>query len=371
MPGLNLLIKPASSLCNLRCGYCFYADVAEKRAVPCYGKMSLATLEATVKRAFEYAEGYVSFAFQGGEPSLVGLDFYRELLALQARYNSKGIRVLNSIQTNGTLMNEEWATFLAQNRFLVGLSLDGTREAHDSLRVDGNGGGTYNRVIQCAEMFTRHGVEFNILCVVNRYVARYPRRVYEALKKYRYVQFIPCLEELSGEERPFSLSAKRYGDFLVGVFDRYYADFMAGNYVSIRNFDNYVQMRMGLSPESCAMMGHCSCNPTVEGDGSVYPCDFYVLDAHRLGNVHTDSFEEMIRGEVAAQFTAHSATTDGACLTCPYFALCRGGCRREREPLSDGKNRFCSAYRAFFTHALPKITEMAQILLRNQHQRRG
>ena len=370
MPGLSLLIKPASSLCNLRCGYCFYADVAENREIPCYGKMDAATLEATVKRAFEYAEGYISFAFQGGEPTLAGLDFYRELIALQKKYNEKKIRVLNSIQTNGTLLDREWAVFLRDNRFLVGLSLDGTREAHDALRVDANGCGTYGRVTECAELLTRYGVEFNVLCVVNRYVSRYPRRVYEALKKYRYLQFIPCLDELSGKERPYSLSAKRYGEFLCGVFDLYYADFMAGQAVSVRSFDNYVQMRMGYPPEGCAQVGHCSCSLTVEGDGSVYPCDFYVLDEHRLGNVHTHGIKELLTCEAAERFTARSATEAAECRTCPYFALCRGGCRREREPHIRGENRFCGAYRAFFAHALPKITEMAQILLSERNQRR-
>ena len=362
MPGLNLLIKPASSLCNLKCKYCFYADVAESRAVPCYGKMSEETLEAVVKRAFEYTDRYVSFAFQGGEPTLVGLDFYKRLLALEATYNEKKIPVLYSIQTNGLLLDEEWAEFLSKNRFLVGLSLDGTREAHDSLRVDAEGNGTYDRVTQCADLLARHGVEFNILCVVNRYVARYPRRVYENLRKYGYLQFIPCLDGLLGEKAPFSLSADRYGSFLCGLFDCYYDDLVAGNFISIRNFDNYVQMCAGYPPESCALTGRCSCSPTIEGNGDVFPCDFYVLDEYRLGNVHTHTLEEMIRGEVAHRFIGGSESSAESCRTCPYYSLCRGGCRREREPSVQERTRFCQSYRTFFAHAMPRLKELAWYL---------
>ncbi|MBQ9121446.1 MAG: SPASM domain-containing protein, partial [Clostridia bacterium] len=284
-------------------------------------------------------------------------------------YNTRGIRISNSIQTNGILLEENWAEFLAENRFLVGLSLDGTREAHDSLRVDGDGGGTYDSVVRCAELLAQRGVEFNILCVVNRFVARYPRKVYQALKKYGYIQFIPCFDGLSGEKKPFSLTPERYGEFLCGVFDRYYEDFTDGNYVSIRNFDNYVQMRMGMPPESCAMMGRCACLPTVEGDGSVFPCDFYVLDEYRLGNVHTHSFDEMIRSEAAQRFTENSSAASEECRVCPYFALCRGGCRRERAPNPRGRSSLCKAYKLFFSQCLARMDEMARILINDLHER--
>lgn len=365
MHGLNLMIKPASSLCNLRCEYCFYSDVAENRSVPCYGKMSIDTLEAIVRQAFSYADGYVSFAFQGGEPTLMGLDFYRELIRLQKQYNKKNLRVFHSLQTNGILIDHAWAEFLAENRFLVGLSLDGTREAHDTMRRDGNGAATYDRVIKAAECLSRHGVEFNILCVVNRYTARHPRKIYQALKKYGYIQFIPCLDGFSGEKAPFSLSAERYGAFLCGVFDGYYEDFVRGEYVSVRGFDNYVQMCMGLPPESCAMTGRCSCSPVIEGDGSVYPCDFYVLDDYRLGNVHTHGFAEMLAGDTALRFVTESLDTAAECTSCPYAALCRGGCRRERDAKTK-KSRFCTAYRTFFAYAMPRLTEMAEILRKEQ-----
>lgn len=282
MPPVNLLIKPASSMCNMRCKYCFYADVSKNWKTEFYGMMNEDTLEILVKRVFEYATGYAGFAFQGGEPTLAGFGFYRNLIALQERYNTRKIPVYNSIQTNGFGLNEEWAKFFADHHFLVGLSMDGIKEAHDALRLDAQGSGTYEAVAKSAALLERFGVPFNILCVVNHFVARHPQKVYQNLKKYRYLQFIPCLDSFEGEKENYSLSSSRYGEFLKATFDLYYRDFLSGNYVSVRNFDNYIRMLQGYPPESCGMNGICSCQFVVEGDGSVFPCDFYVLDRWKL-----------------------------------------------------------------------------------------
>ncbi|MBQ5770889.1 MAG: radical SAM protein, partial [Clostridia bacterium] len=173
MPPISLLIKPASGACQYRCKYCFYADVMNNREISNYGNMTFETLETLVKRAMNYAEGSVSFAFQGGEPTLAGLDFYKELIRLEKKYN-RGLQVFNSIQTNGGLIDDEWAKFLSENRFLVGLSLDGTKELHDKYRKNAMGEGTYERTLKTAELFQKHGVEFNILCVVNDDIASHP-----------------------------------------------------------------------------------------------------------------------------------------------------------------------------------------------------
>lgn len=369
MPPIRVMIKPVSSLCNLRCRYCFYADVAEHREIRSYGVMEEETLEAIVRAAFDGASGSAGFVFQGGEPMLAGLDFYRTLLSLQKKYNTRKIRVENSIQTNGTLLTAEWAEFFAQNGFLVGLSIDGTREAHDALRVDGEGNGTYGRAVRAAELLKAAGAAFNVLCVVNNFVARYPQRVYQALKPYRYLQFIPCLDGLGGERKPFSLTEERYAAFLMQTFDLYYADYMRGDYVSIRNFDNYIQMLRGMPPESCAMSGVCSCSFVVESDGSVYPCDFYVLDAWRLGNVRSGGFREMQTSATATAFTEGSRALPEECRTCPVFFLCRGGCRREREPGGGGepggrpgRYRHCRSQQVFLSHCLTKMRQMAETL---------
>ena len=363
MPPLNILIKPASSLCNMRCEYCFYKDVSESRERRSMGMMSLDTLEEVVRRAFEYATDFVGFAFQGGEPTLAGLDFYRELMALERKYNTKNIKVSNAIQTNGYVIDDEWARFFAKNGFLVGLSMDGTKEAHDSLRVDAAGKGTFDRVVRAADILQKNGAEFNILCVVNNFVARYPKKVYDQLKKYKYIQFIACLDPLEGEKTRFSLSEERYASFLRQTFTLYYEDFMRGNYVSIRNFDNYVSILLGRRPESCAMNGFCTCYCVIEGDGSVYPCDFYVLDEWRLGNVREQSFGEMISSPLAREFVERSLFVRDECKNCRYYKLCRGGCRREREPFSEGipsLNRRCAAYKSLFDTCLDPMLDMAR-----------
>lgn len=363
MRSISLLIKPASSLCNMRCKYCFYADVSNIRDVSSYGIMQEDTLENMVKKAFEYADGIASFAFQGGEPTVAGLDFFKKFIEIQKKYNKKHIRVQNSIQTNGYAINEEWAKFFRDNNFLVGLSMDGTRDIHNSLRVDAENKGTYDKVVKTAQLFDKYKVEYNILCVVNNFTARHPKQVYDNLKKYKFLQFIPCLDDFSGEKDIFSLTSRRYGDFLNVVFDEYYKDFMSGNYVSVRNFDNYIQMIKGRRPESCAMNGFCSCYFVVEGDGSVFPCDFYVLDEWKMGNVNNDEFEDMIKTDTAKRFIDVSIPRDEKCTSCKYFPLCRGGCRRDREPMKDGKmslNRLCESYMMFFEHSLNKMYDIAR-----------
>lgn len=363
MPSLNLLIKPASSLCNMRCKYCFYGDVAEMRSFTSFGMMSKDTLEMLVKRAFEYADGQVGFAFQGGEPTLAGIGFYRDLIDLQKQYNVKNIPVSNSIQTNGYLIDDEWAEFFAKNAFLVGLSLDGTKEAHDSIRIDAAGKGTFDRVSRAATILQKHHVEFNTLCVVNNFVARYPKKVYENLKKYRYIQFVACLDPFEGEKQLYSLKEDRYASFLKQTFDLYYRDFLNGSYVSVRNFDNYINILLRRPPENCAMSGFCTCYGVVEGDGSVYPCDFYVLDQWRLGNIHNESLAEMLSNDQAKRFVESSLQVSESCRNCRYYPLCRGGCRRDREPFEDGVpqlNRHCRAYKEFFDYSIDRMLEMAK-----------
>lgn len=372
MPPFNLLIKPASSLCNMRCSYCFYTDVAQNRTVPSYGIMATSTLELVVKKAFDYAENSCHFIFQGGEPTLAGLDFFVKLMELEQQYNHKGVVVTNAIQTNGYCLDETWAAFFAENKFLVGLSMDGTAELHDQYRRDSNGSGTARRVLRAARLLKEHNAEFNILCVVNQSVARHGKQVYQFFKKngFRYLQFIPCLDGFDGQHQSFSLTAQRYADFLKTTFDLYYQDYKRGEYVSIRLFDNYVTRLMGYPPEHCGLAGSCSCNCVIEGDGSVYPCDFYVLDEYRLGTIQTDSFEDMIHSEAAVRFMQQSRYVDEKCRSCKWLNLCRGGCRRDREPFIDDKpslNRFCMAYQQWFAYAYDRMCEMAFI----ERRRRG
>lgn len=361
MPPLTMLIKPASSLCNMRCQYCFYADVAANRAVPSYGLMDLDTLELTIRRALEFAEGHCTFAFQGGEPTLAGLAFFHEAVALQAKHNARHIPIYNTIQTNGLAITDEWADFFREHKFLVGLSLDGDASIHNDLRPDAAGKGTYNRVVQAATCLARHHVAYNILCVVTKPVALHGTRVYGQLKRHRHLQFIPCIDDFHGTG-PLSLTPDIYLRFLKATFDAYYHDFMQGQYVSIRTFDNYVRLLLGHPPESCAMNGQCACTPVVESNGGVFPCDFYVLDAWYLGNLRDEPLNVVLTSPRAQDFVASSLKPDPQCIRCEWYGLCRGGCRRDREiPGADGlgRNRFCDAYKAFFPYSIDRLRLMA------------
>lgn len=369
MPPVNLLIKPASSNCNLRCDYCFYHSLAENRAMKSYGIMSFDVLETLVKRAYEHAEHYCCFAFQGGEPTLAGLDFFRQFAKLQKELKPIGLRVQNAIQTNGMVIDDEWAAYFAENDFLVGLSLDGPKDLHDHYRRNPQGRGTFSRVMRAAQIMEKHKVAFNILAVVNDLTIRHPRRIYNFFRRqgFRYLQFIPCLEPLGPENLPFAIKAADYGDFLVELFDLWYRDLFTDDPTSIRYFDNLVQMAMGYPPECCSMMGRCQPQCVLEADGGVYPCDFYVIDEWYMGNIQEMSLEELKASPAARRFVEVSIRLPEKCRDCEYFALCRGGCRRQREPLSSDEPRLdymCPAYLKLFEHAAERIYEVAAMVRR-------
>jgi len=377
---LGLMIKPVSGSCQLRCRYCFYENVTESRAIRNYGAMSLATLETLVSRAISETDEELSFFFQGGEPTLAGPDFYRALIDLQKRYKRElgkdRLVVRYALQTNGIALDDEWCVFLAKHHFLVGLSLDGDKAVHDANRVDAAGRGTYDRVRKAARLLDRHGVEYNLLCVVTREMARHGRRIYRELVRegFRYLQFIPCIEDFGAAPgaSPHALTVERYGRFLCDLFDEWYRDLQEGRYTSVRHFDNWVHMLQGLPPETCSMSGQCVCYGVVEADGGVYPCDFYVLDEWRLGSVLESSFAELLSGETARRFVEASKPIAARCRDCRHLALCRGGCRRDREPLADptegSLNRYCEAYLAFFDDADDRLRDVARRTAQGGHR---
>ena len=369
MPPLSLLIKPASSNCNLRCRHCFYHSLAENRQIGSFGIMSLETLELLVKKALEYAEYSCTFAFQGGEPSLAGLDFFKKLIEYQKTYNIKKISINNALQTNGMIINEEWAKFLADNKFLVGISLDGTGDIHDINRLDTRNKGSFIKVMNTIDVFNRYKVEYNILCVVNSFVARHINKIYSFFKKnnFNFLQFIPCLDPLN--EKPggyeYSLTPDRYAYFLKTLFDEWYNDVIKGNMISIRYFDNLVGMVMGYPPEVCGMSGQCQCYFVMEADGSTYPCDFYVIDKWRLGNIKETGFDELKNSGMGQRFVEVSKHVDTKCMECRWFNLCRGGCRRTREPFEDNKpvlNYYCRSYMEFFNYAAERLYRVADLI---------
>lgn len=370
MPSLSLLIKPSSGGCNVRCKYCFYHDEQLNRETFSYGFMSEETLEVLIQKALEYATVHCSFGFQGGEPTLRGLDFFRRAVELQKKYNIHHAEIANAIQTNGLLIDNEWASFLHENHFLVGLSLDGAKDIHDQNRLDAEGKGTFNRVLQAAQKLSAHKVDFNLLTVVTNSTADSIGRIYHFFRRsgLLYQQYIPCLDPL-GEVRgssPYSLTPEKYAKFLKTLFDLWYRDVTEGRFIYIRYFENLVAMLLGRRPESCGLGGQCAIQNVVEADGSVYPCDFYCLDQWRLGNIREQGFQALKSCETAQRFLQEGCSGREECKNCAFLPLCRGGCRRDREPLGAGGNYFCSAYQEFFSYALPRLQRIAQAIRREE-----
>lgn len=371
MRSVNLLIKPASSLCNLRCRYCFYADEAQKRRDADMGLMSRPTAERLIRDTYEAAEpgGAVSFAFQGGEPTAAGLDFFRHFVSTARREKPDRVSISFSIQTNGTLLDEAWAAFLHDEGFLTGLSIDGFSEAHDMHRVDARGRGTWGQVLRAQRLLDRYRVEYNALCVVTGRLARSPEQAYRSLKKlgFRYIQFIACLDPI-GEprgSRPWSLTPEAYGSFLCRVFDLWYADWAKGDYHSVRLFDDYVHILLGDGATTCATCGQCRAYFVVEGDGSVYPCDFFCLDRWKLGVIGRDSLKALADSPQARAFLAWGAEKPAECAACRYAGVCRGGCKNDWYTDETGPhNYYCPSIRALLDHAMPRLMEIARAEVR-------
>ena len=367
MKNINFLIKPASSLCNMRCRYCFYSDEAALRNKQKTSKMTLQTAELLIQKAFSAAEpsSQVSFSFQGGEPTLAGLDFFRFFVRKVQELCPPNVEVHYAFQSNGLLIDEEWARFFTEHHFLVGISLDASKEFHDSARIDSCGKGTWNRVTASLRTLQKYEAEVNLLCVVNRQIARHPQKVYSSLRKFGipYLQFIACLDPLEGKrgKELWSLTPKDYGAFLCGLFDAYYQDWASGNYTSVRLFDDYVQMAMGFPPGSCAACGNCGAYFVVEGDGTVYPCDFFCLDEWNMGNLCQQNLSDLASGQTARRFLQYGKEKPAACSSCRWYPLCRGGCKRDWTRESGRlENYFCPAFQRFFSYAESRILEIAR-----------
>ena len=365
MPPVNIMIKPVSSACNMRCGYCFYADVAARREQADYGAMDQETMRELVRKVFLYADGSVAFSFQGGEPTLAGLPFYRAFIGAVRQYNSRSLPVTYALQTNGYAIDDGLLDFFAQQGFLLGVSLDGTRAAHDGCRKDRAGNGTYDRVRENIARIRARGIAYNILCVVTASLAAQGKACWDSLKEHQYLQFIPCIDDFSGTPGAYSLSAEAYGRFLIETFGCYEKAYYSGHPVSERRFDNYIGILLGRQPEACGMNGVCGQYFVAEADGGIYPCDFYVLDRWRMGNIHESSLRRMVGSEAALEFRRSSLAFRDACAHCPWAFLCRGGCRRDRES-TDRKNRFCKSYTLFFDACYDRMQRLAEAVAKRQ-----
>ncbi len=371
MPALNVLMKPASSLCNMSCDYCFYCDEAEKRTQKSYGFMSEQTLKNIIRKTILRAEGAISYAYQGGEPTLRGLDFFKKAVAFQKQYNKHHIQVYNAFQTNGYLIDEEWCSFFKENHFLIGLSVDGTPEIHNRLRHDRkNGGATFARILQSAELMDQYKVDYNILTVITSEIAKRIADVYTFYKEkgWYYQQYIACIDPLDEEHGkvPHALTPELYGQFLIELFYLWIRDLKEGKQPYIRQFENWVGASAGYIAESCEQRGVCSIQNVVEADGSVYPCDFYMLDEYCLGNFNENKLDEIDARRKEIGFIERSQRIADACSQCRFYRLCRGGCQRNRDfnPVTRTyENYFCKAYKLFFSECYAEIEKLGRRLL--------
>jgi uncharacterized protein len=369
----SILLKPSGPDCNLDCTYCFYLEKSELFPETKIHRMSLKVLEEVIKQVMDQKNISVSFAWQGGEPTLMGLPFFKKAVEYQARYGI-GKRVGNGLQTNGILINREWAGFLSDYNFLVGLSLDGPKHIHDHYRLKKNGNGSWQKVYDAAKILLSEGVDTNALIVVNDYSYNFPEEIYHFHKELglKFMQFIPCVET-DAENRniaaPFSVTAEKYGIFLIKLFDLWFADIENGvESTSVRYFDSVFHNYVGLSAPDCTLSEVCGSYLVIEHNGNVYSCDFFVQDEWKLGNVATGRMAEMLNSERQEEFGNLKANLPEECKTCEWLKKCWGGCTKDRmmDPGDKGSNHFCLSYKMFFEHADEKMTELANQWKKNQ-----
>jgi uncharacterized protein len=374
----HLLAKPIGPRCNLDCSYCFYLKKTALYPATHSFRMSDAVLEAFIKSYLESQDtAEVMFAWQGGEPTLLGIDFFRQARALQERY-AGGRRVSNSIQTNGTLLDDDWGRFLHDEQFLVGLSLDGPREIHDHHRQDRHQAGTFDRVMAGLRTLQRHAVEYNLLTVISAHNARDPRALYRFLKSTgaHHLQFIPLVERAVSDPEDVtsvpdchqatsaSVSARAWGDFLCGVFDEWVQRDVGR--VFVQAFDGALASWVGQPAPLCVHAEECGRALAIEHNGDVYACDHYVYSSHRRGNVLQTPLSELVDAPDQVAFGRDkSRTLSPTCLACRWRFACQGGCPKHRFAAdADGHplNHLCAGYRQFFSHVDGPMREMAGLL---------
>ncbi len=371
-PLRSILIKPAGPDCNLHCVYCFYLQKADLFPTASR-RMTEEILRETIRQMMYTGEPQLNFGWQGGEPTLMGLKFFETALQLQMRYGRAGQTVGNGLQTNGLLIDGNWAAFLREGRFLVGLSLDGPAHVHDHYRRFRSGKPSWEQVIKARDLLLNAGVDVNALIVVNDYSVRFAREIYQFHKKngIQYMQFIPCIEPSTEDVKkpaPYAVPAEAYGQFLCELFDLWRGDFRYGiPRTSIRWFDSLFYTYVGLPAPECTLLPECGQYLVVEHNGDVFACDFYVEPEWRLGNVLQDQLPALLNSEVQRRFGKYKADLPHECRECCFLPHCYGGCPRERRFHPQGLNYFCSAWKQFFTYAEPHFQRLAEKWKQEQH----
>ena len=381
---LYVMLKPAGSLCNLACDYCYYLEKSKLYPQAPQQIMSDELLERFVR---EYIEAQtmpsVLFTWHGGETLMRPLSFYRKALELQRKY-AGGRTIENCIQTNGTLLTDEWCRFFRENHWLVGISIDGPQEFHDEYRRNRQGRPSFVKVMQGIRLLQKHGVEWNAMAVVNDFNADYPREFYHFFKQIgcRYLQFAPIVERIlphadgrhlaaADEEEgarlaDFSVSPRQWGTFLCTLFDEWVKEDVGTVFIQL--FDSTLANWVGQEPGVCTLAKTCGHAGVMEFNGDVYACDHFVFPEYRLGNIRTQSLVEMMYGERQARFgQAKRDALPRQCRECAYLFACNGECPKNRflrtadgEP---GLNYLCEGYRMFFAHVAPYMDFMKRELL--------
>jgi len=362
----SVLVKPAGPDCNLACTYCFYSGKSSLFPGSKKHRMSEDVLTEMIRQAMTQAGDEVGIAWQGGEPTLMGLPFFQKAVDLICRFG-RNQTVGNGLQTNGLLIDKDWARFLRQYNFLVGLSIDGPEQVHDHYRLMKDGGNTWSTVMDRAKLMLDQGVSVNALSVVTDYSAGFPEEIYRFYKGMglNYMQFIPCIEidPLNpGRLLPLSVSAEKFGSFLCALFDLWISDFVNGaQTTSIRFFDSIFYRYVGLTPPECTLLEECGNYLVIEHNGDVYSCDFFVEPQWKLGNLKKGLLQDMLNSERQNVFGAMKNRLPNECSVCKWLNHCRGGCIKDRAryPQRNGVSYLCDAYKIFFEHADPRLTELA------------
>ncbi|MDP6455615.1 MAG: anaerobic sulfatase maturase [SAR202 cluster bacterium] len=369
----SVLIKPTSSRCNLDCSYCFYLAKAAMYPWGDHPTLSLDTFDKFLSQYVPMSAPYLTFMWQGGEPTMMGLPFFQDAYRLQKEHARRVNPVLtppvtNSIQTNGTLLNDDWAKFFKESDFLVGISLDGPPDMHDQFRRDRTARPTFDRVMNGIEVLRKHDVPFNILCVVNRVNVEQPRELFAWLvaQEFTDIQFIPCVEPAEGAHSAEegitdeSITPEQFGEFLCQVFDAWVETGIAN--VRLRWYDNIIQRLWGFPSEMCTMSPACG-YLVLEHNGDCYPCDFFVQDDQLLGNIHNTPLREMVGGRSFIEFGQTKAKLHDECARCPWLSLCYGECPRYRITASGSAEHtlpyFCESYKRMFSEKYPELERLS------------
>jgi len=375
MKHFSLLIKPASADCNLRCNYCFYLDHASLYPQDKVHRMSEETLETMIRSFMSVPLPNYSFGWQGGEPTLMGLPFFKKAVALQKQYGRPGSVVSNGLQTNATLITDEMAEFLGEYKFLLGVSLDGPREIHDHYRRDAANEGSFDRILKTIDRLNTYSVDFNTLILVNDQNVTKAREVYEFHRDIGsyYQQYIPCVEfDNSGSLLPFSINGQQWGDFLCELFDCWIA--RDTRKVSIRLFDSILSFMVENRYNVCHMGRNCRQYFVVEYNGDIYPCDFFVYPELKLGNIRTVSWQEAYESSTFKQFGASKTKWNGLCHTCEFLPFCSGDCMKHRNLREKGPDQLsvlCQGWKQFYSHSLKKFEKLAREIIAERSAQQG